>query len=281
MTLSAFGISIDLPNPSFPHNTPRAPEQDATETAGHIYTVTHAPIAPQRITLNISEIEPDQAPRLADFIVYVLQFSAYPCTITTDIATYKNMHLIGGYESVVSKKGDISSARLVFREATDSIAVGKNQLSTPRFFRSDGTLSPEWSATGTTSPPIPKNDSPFSYAHRVIRSGAAAANISLLPAHALPLVGTDLRLRCTYRRTGMRGAATLAVRFYAAATASEAVIAERTAHTGDASAFGWMAFFGDVTQEQFPAGANFFAPIFRMPAGSAISLAEITTEYRI
>lgn len=280
MTLSAFGVSIEIPEPSFPYIRPHRPSQSRqTSGGGAIYTTKHAEISPQVLNLIVQDLTSAEQGALDDFILNVIEFSSYPCTITTEVDTHENMHLTSGWDTITDRRGDIANARLQFLESEDGVVIGKNLLEVPRFFTSAGALSPQWATTGAhTSPVLDADDSPFGYAQRIFRV-AAAATISLSPVQALPLVGTDIKIGYTYRRPP----AHLSVLFVATATENAVTISEITAHnepaadpTGD-----WVTISGDIAESQVPVGANFFVPKFTAGAGSVTDLAQITCEYML
>ena len=281
MTLSAFGVKVQLKKPAFPHAQPKIPAQTTHITSGQaIYTTSRASISPQTLGLTIRSITPTQRAALSDFIENVIVFSAYPCRIETGLDTFDNMHLIRGWDSVISGRGDRSDAVLRFREGSSSPTIGKNLIPTPRFFLDDGTLAPQWSAIGGHSTPtLDADEAPFGYAQRVLRA-PGTFTLDLLTVHALPLVGTDIVVGGTYRRPPAR----IAVRFFPTATAGAVALSTLAAHnvtvadpTGD-----WETVSATVAAAQVPAGANFFTlRLVHANTNSVLDLAELTCKYML
>lgn len=281
MKISAHGVVIDLPEPSFPYVRPRNPSQSTQISSGRaIYTTTHADISPQSLDLTIRDITPEQHDALVDFILNVIEFSSYPCTVATDIDTHKNMHLMKGWETIADRRGDISNARLRFLESEQGITIGKNLLSVPRFFTDGGALSPEWSASGTRSNPIlSASDAPFGYAQRVLRA-SRPFTLDLRIRDALPIVGTNIKIGAVYRRPPAR----ITVRFYPTATAGASQISSLTVHnaSGIDATGKWRTVSASVTEAQVPTNANFFTVQFSHPnTRSTLDLAEITAQYTL
>ncbi len=301
MKLTAFGIEIELPNPSFPYSRPNTTAQNTHISSGQaIYTARRADIDPQEINLNIEDITAEEHAALSDFIVHVIEFSSHPCRIETDIDAFDDMHLIGGWEQVTSHKGDISTARLRFRQGIRTLAIGKNQIPAPRLYEG-GNLASEWtfgrgdgSVQGVR---IAAANSPYGYSHHVwqaymsasdIRAGKATPWIRLGNAVALALVGTDLRITCTYRRTrGNNPLRTTAI-FSAQRGSQWSRISEVQAYKQDNTDTGWQVASGVVSESDFPNNANWVIPIVyagggRLSSGqnTTLQVAEITLEYTV
>ena len=304
MTFNAFGQEIELPNPSFPYSRPRLPAQNTQTTSGQaIYTTSRADIDPREINLNIEDITPEEHTALSDFIVHVIEFSSHPCRIETDIDTFDDMHLIGGWEQVTSQKGDISTARLRFRQGIRALAIGKNQLPTPRLYSGD-MIASDWASVpngGTViDVQLAASVSPFSYQHYVWRTRMTAAGIpagsppslALEEASALALAGTDLRITCTYRRTTGNNPLRIAAQFSEGPGNAWSLISELQAYVQpENTGTGWQVASGVVSESDFPNNANWVVPVvyagkapgdmLANPQTTVHQVAEITFEYAI
>lgn len=280
MKFTAFGVTVEVKNPAYPYAQPQAPAQSIHITSGQaIYTTTHADIDPQTLDLTIRRITTDQNVALSDFIVHVIEFSSHPCRIETGLEVFDNMHLIGGWERIVTQRGDKSNVVLRFREGSDSLPIGKNLVPWPRLFGGQN-LRPEWSLTGRLRrPTVPSGDSPFGYSQRVLRMDGGV-NIKLVPQYALPLVGTDLRITATVRYSvSGRSLSGIRAEFYATnAQNARAVRDVALARPAGNSTGDWQTLAATMREDDFPGGANFFTPKFTSPS-TYVELAQLTAEY--